>query len=111
MQLKLLIKEDGLIFGWKETSSVLVTLAFKSNKIVPWQLRNRWQNCLYLCNSISYFLVTHVFREENHCADKLADIDFSPQTHMWWDSLPGEICIDFARNRYDLPCFLDFANM
>jgi hypothetical protein len=26
---------------WLETDSVLVTLAFKSSKIVPWQLRNR----------------------------------------------------------------------
>jgi ribonuclease HI len=86
--------QKGWTHLWLETDSVLVTLAFKSIKIVPWQLRNRWLNCLHLCNSMSFF-VTHVFREGNHCADKLAATGFSLQTQMWWDSLPGDICIDF----------------
>lgn len=89
---------------WLETDSVLVTQAFKSHKIVPWPLRNRWLNCLHICSSLSFF-VTHVFREGNHCADKLADIGFSLQSQYWWDSIPREICWDFARNRNGLPFF------
>ena len=75
---------------WLETDSMLVTAAFKSIKIVPWHLRNRWQNCLHLCSSMSFF-VTHIYREGNHCADKLADIGFSIQSQFWWDSIPSEI--------------------
>jgi len=37
---------------------------------------------------MSSFLVTHFFRKENHCVDELADIGFSIQTHLWWDSIP-----------------------
>jgi len=61
---------------WLETDSVLVTLAFKSKKIVPWQLRNRWENCLHLISSMSFF-VTHIYRKGNHCADQLTNIGLS----------------------------------
>lgn len=89
---------------WLETDSMLVTAAFKSITIVPWHLRNRWQNCLHLCSSMSFF-VTHIYREGNHCADKLADIGFSIPYLFWWDSIPREIVWDFARNRLGLPIF------
>lgn len=64
--------QKGWTHLWLENDSTLVTLAFQSYKIVPWQIRNRWHNCLHLCNSMSFF-VTHVFKEGNHGADKLAN--------------------------------------
>ncbi|PNX62397.1 ribonuclease H, partial [Trifolium pratense] len=42
----------GWINLWIETDSMLVVLAFKSSKVVPWTLRNRWDNCLYLLSSM-----------------------------------------------------------
>jgi len=54
-----------------ESDSGLVTLAVKSPHIVPWQIKNRWLNCLTLVKSMN-FLLSHIFREGNHCADKLA---------------------------------------
>ncbi|MCI44208.1 ribonuclease H protein [Trifolium medium] len=33
-------------FLWIETDSKLASLAFKSPLIVPWQIKNRWFNCL-----------------------------------------------------------------
>ena len=66
---------------WLETDSTLVTLAFKNKKIVPCQLRNRWENCIHLISSISFF-VTHIYREENHCADQLANIGLAFNTYI-----------------------------
>ncbi|KEH37145.1 hypothetical protein MtrunA17_Chr2g0294011 [Medicago truncatula] len=31
-------------FLWLETDSMLVVQAFKSSILVPWQVRNRWNN-------------------------------------------------------------------
>ena len=89
---------------WIETDSMLVTLAFKSKIIVPWNLRNRWDNCLHLISSMS-FIVSHVYREGNYCVDKLAGIGLDLNTHFWWDHLPSQIRDDFTRNRMGLPYF------
>ncbi|MCH81156.1 ribonuclease H protein [Trifolium medium] len=53
---------------WLETDSMLVVTAFKSSKIIPWQLKNRWDNCILLLASMNFF-VTHIFRKGNTCAD------------------------------------------
>jgi len=41
----------------------------------PWMFRNRWNTCLNYCGKIR-LRVTHVFREGNACADKLANLGF-----------------------------------
>jgi len=91
--------------GWNhmslETDYVLVALAFKSKKIVPWHLRKRWDNCLQLLSSMSFF-VTHIYRKEHHCADQLASIGLSLNTYFWWIHLPQQIGVDFTRNRLGL---------
>lgn len=33
---------------WLENDPMLVPLAFKSVSLVPWRIRNRWDNCLAL---------------------------------------------------------------
>jgi len=58
---------------WLESDSMLVYLACKSSKFVPWQLRNRWESCLHLTSSMP-FIVTHIYREGNHCANKIVNI-------------------------------------
>lgn len=47
---------------WIESDSKLVTLAVKSPQIVPWQIKNKWLNCLTLLKSMN-FLLSHIFRE------------------------------------------------
>jgi ribonuclease HI len=59
---------------WLVPDSKPVVLGFSASSIVvPWQLRKRWTNCLNLIMSME-FMVTHIFREGNHYADKLANI-------------------------------------
>ena len=89
---------------WIETDSMLVTQSFKSKSIVPWQIRNRWNNCLHLLSSMIFF-VTHIYREGNQCADKLAAIGLTLNSLFWWDQLPSQARLDFTGNRIGLPYF------
>jgi len=89
---------------WLETDSMSVTLAFKSRTIVPWNLKNRWENCMYLTTRMSFFVI-HVYREGNHCADQLANVGLSLNTSFWWDHVPHQIREAFTRNRLGLPYF------
>jgi len=61
---------------WLESDSQLVNLASKSNLVVPWCLKNRWQNCLFRLRSMR-LIVSHIYREENTCADSLANLVLS----------------------------------
>ncbi|PNX70543.1 ribonuclease H, partial [Trifolium pratense] len=40
---------------WIETDSNFAILAFKSNSLVPWMVRNRWQNCLNTDNVLFFW--------------------------------------------------------
>lgn len=61
---------------WIETDSKIATLAIKSPSIVPWKLKNRWNNCVGKLQSMQ-FILSHIYREENHRADKLANLGLS----------------------------------
>jgi ribonuclease HI len=63
---------NGFRNVWLESDSQLVILAFKSNSVVPWSLRNKWENCLHLTHTMA-FCATHIYREGNVCADILAN--------------------------------------
>jgi ribonuclease HI len=89
---------------WLETDSMLVYLAFKSAKIVPWHLRNRWDNCMHLLRFFN-FNVSRIYREGNHCVDQLANIGFSMQSYSWFHSLPHQISAHFDRNSLGIPNF------
>jgi ribonuclease HI len=89
---------------WIECDSKLATMAFNYYHMVPCHIRNRWDNCLDKTLSMN-FLITHVYREGNHCAIKLANLGLSLQNFVWWNELPRVIRKDFARDRLGLPCF------
>lgn len=63
---------------WLECDSMLVVDAFKSPSRVPWKLRCRWKNCQYILANMN-FQVSHIFREGNCCANRLADYGISSQ--------------------------------
>lgn len=86
------------------TDSKLVVLAFQSGSIVPWQLRQRWKYCLFTIQSMD-FVVSHIFREGNHCADKLANLGISLIDLVWLNDVHNSIIDDFAKNKLGLPCF------
>jgi len=51
----------------------MVVQAFRNDDLVPWQLKNEWLNCTALVRHMN-FVVGHIFREDNACADMLASI-------------------------------------
>ncbi|CAJ2651412.1 unnamed protein product [Trifolium pratense] len=94
----------GWSYLWLESDSMLVVLAFSSAKIVPWALRNRWDNCVTLLSNMNFY-VSHIYREGNHCADKLANIGLSLHGLTWWNHIPTRLQGDFIRNRLGMPYF------
>lgn len=87
-----------------ECDSKLATLAFKSPHIVPCHLKTRWNKCLHLLSSMN-FMISHIFREDNNCANKLANLGLSLQTFTWWHVAPNVILEDLVRNKLGLPDF------
>jgi ribonuclease HI len=89
---------------WVECDSKIVSMALKSPHVVPWQLKNRWLNCITKIKSMS-FCISHIYREGNHCADKLASLGLASTGFTWWNIAPTIIRNDLASNRLGLPCF------
>jgi hypothetical protein len=50
-------------------------------------------------------IVSHIFRESNHCADKLANIELPISDCIWFDQCLALIKEDFIKNRIGLPYF------
>lgn len=70
---------------WIERDSMLVIKAFKTSYVIHCKLRNRWLNCINMAHSMS-FTLSHIYCEDNFCADKLTSHD-SFTLLVWWDSL------------------------
>ncbi|XP_024190514.1 uncharacterized protein LOC112194518 [Rosa chinensis] len=90
-------KERGWFPLWIETDSRLALQYFKKPGLTPWRLRVQWMNSLA---SISQFQVhiTHVFREGNQVADKLANYGALNSGSVWWDSIPHFLISSFGHN-------------
>jgi len=52
------------------------------------------------------FKVSHIFREENNCADKLANLSVDNKLDFFWYSImPPCLSLDFFHNKYQFPLF------
>jgi hypothetical protein len=71
---------------WVETDSIIVILAFKNATMVPWQLCNRWLNCVELIKMS--FIISHIYRESNQCADGIVNLGLHIPRSQWWDTIP-----------------------
>ena len=95
----------GLINVWLECDYALVCAAFTVRTNVTWMLQNRWNTCLNFCGTIR-FRVTHIFREGNACADKLANLGFiHRESFHWYNRLPASLFLELVMNRYNLPMY------
>jgi len=91
---------------WLESDSQLVILAFKSNYVVPWSLKIRWENCIHTTHRMR-FCASHVYREWNICADSLAyfGLSLSSLELFWFDNIPDFVRREYNRNRLGMPNF------
>lgn len=71
---------------WLETDYKLVVLAYGKPFVVSWRLRYRWKNCMQVMSKFS-FLATHIYNEENHCADKFANLGLVVTNYTWWNCI------------------------
>ena len=89
---------------WLESDSALVINAIKNNALVPWSLRNRWDNCIQTTRSMN-FLATHVYREGNICVDALANAGLSINHLTIWMQVPNCIREFYGKNKLGFPNF------
>jgi len=89
---------------WIETDSALVVMAFKNATLIPCNLRNRWDNCKLLLNAMN-FIVSHIYREGNQCADRLAALGLTIQNLTIWSEVPLDIREFYVKNRLGMPNF------
>jgi len=54
-------QRKGFNHLWLETDSQLVSLGFKSHALVPWSIRNRWENCISSSRNI-HLTLSHVYK-------------------------------------------------
>jgi len=89
---------------WLEMDYAMVVHALKSNTSIPCKLRNRWFNCKQLLGTMN-FIVSHIYREGNQCADDLANIGLNFDQFTMWDSPPPTIHYAFGKNKLGWPNF------
>ncbi|CAJ2635999.1 unnamed protein product [Trifolium pratense] len=89
---------------WIETDSNLAVLAFKSNSLVPWMIRNRWQNCKLLARRMN-LIITHIYREGNVIADSLANFGLNTDNALFFWEPPSCIVNSLNRNKLGIPNF------
>ncbi|XP_062028868.1 uncharacterized protein LOC133744853 [Rosa rugosa] len=76
---------------WLECDSTSVVECFsKPSFVPPWQLRIPWLNCVARTRVMSFFS-SHVLREGNTVADRLANLGLSSPSLVWHTSPPVEI--------------------
>jgi ribonuclease HI len=87
---------------WLECDSLLLVQAFSNSHLVPWKLKTKWKNCLHHIRNFR-FRFSHIYREGNICADRLANAGFFVDGVVWWEQLPSCSRDSFSRDRVGLP--------
>jgi ribonuclease HI len=85
---------------WLESDSTSALLIFSNSLLVPTMLRNHWHNARHLGLHV---ISSHIFREGNCCADKLASMGHSIDGAVWLHTLPSNLSLYFFRDRCGLP--------
>ena len=79
--------EKGWHKLWLESDSTYVVNLIRSrSQVVPWQLRIDWSRCIEMMDSMQV-VTTHVFREGNQLADRLANFGRDATQEHWWTPL------------------------
>jgi len=110
VELSTIMRAVGIAFQrrwknlWIETDYALVVMAFNNLSMIPCFLRNRWLNCTNLLCGMN-FVVTHIYREGNRCADMLASKGLEIQGVAVWLDLPEFLNTLLIHDRLGLPNF------
>ena len=90
---------------WVETDSMLVCWLFRTDSShVPWKIRNRWIRAVHRARLLNV-RVSHIYREGNCVADKLASFATFPGTSFWQFSAPEHLLRPIYRDMTPLPFY------
>jgi hypothetical protein len=71
---------------------------FENITVVPWNLRNKWLNCLALWS--------HIYSERAICVDKFANLKYAYIQMEWCENhLPSLLPNNFLRNKLGIPYY------
>lgn len=85
---------------WLESDYTSVVMVYRNSSLVSVMLCNKWHNALHLGFKV---ISSHIYREGNCYADRLANMGHLVQGSGWLASLPPELHSDFFRERCSLP--------
>ena len=81
---------------WLEVDSILTVKMIMNNKIdVPSTIKEEWQHTLQLIQEMD-IIISHIFREGNEVADKLANFGFLSRNEFTWFSHPPDFIMSEA---------------
>lgn len=86
---------------WIETDCFLVN-AFSNPSLVPSRIEFIWLNFLAFSQSID-FMVIHIYREVNACADSLANIGHKCKSFSWFSYVHNDITKDYLLDKIGTP--------
>jgi len=92
--------QNGWTNIWLESDSTSALLVFKNRSLVPDLLRNGWHNA---CSLGIHIISSHIFREGNCYADKLANMGHSVHGAVWLSTLPLDLQAEFYSRRCGMP--------
>ena len=76
---------------WVELDSLTVVNCVQASEFEPpWVYHTLWSNCKNQIQDMNIH-VSHIFREGNQAADKLAKMGLDHSSLKWWNSYPAEI--------------------
>ncbi|XP_058776670.1 uncharacterized protein LOC131650994 [Vicia villosa] len=87
---------------WIETDCSMVVKAFSDPFIVPWKIRSRWLSCIEYTRKIE-FMISHVYREANFCADLLANLGLSFGSFVWFNYVHSSLVKDYLLDKVGTP--------
>ncbi|XP_058742694.1 uncharacterized protein LOC131615239 [Vicia villosa] len=97
--------DKARVLGWKklwmETDCSSVVKAFSDSSLVPWKIRSRWLFCVAYTRNID-FMISHVYREANFCADFLANLGLSNSSYNWYNYVHSILIKDYLLDMEDI---------
>jgi len=101
-----LTASKGYLNVWLECDSQLVLQGFGSTSIVPWNLENKWHNCMTMIQNMRFF-VSYIYRECNACVDGPANFGLSLTSLdlFWFSDEPIFIRREYIKNKLGMSNF------
>ena len=101
--------EKAFEFGWcnlwVETESMYaVNLYMNKTSKIPWRMRSRWLRAVDKADKLN-LVISHICREGNNVADKLASQASSSQLQNWWMHIPDSLASLAYRDHIGLPFY------